>query len=78
MMVDIESIYVDLCEYLGDQRVRVNLPREPEPQVHHEQQKQHAGGEEEHPPADDPAADERDLARRVLNGRLVDTTITKS
>ena len=47
MMVDIESIYDDLSEYLGEQRIQMEEQREavpPEPE----------GGEEEHPPADDP------------------------
>ena len=47
MMVDIESIYDDLSEYLGEQRIQMEEPREavqPEPE----------GGDEEHPPADDP------------------------
>ena len=73
-MVDIESIYADLCEYLGDQRVKVNLRREPELEVHHEQQEQHGGDEEEHPLADDSPADERDLVRKVLTEIFVDKT----
>ena len=79
MMVDIESIYADLCEYLGDERVRPNLPREPEvhgEQVHHFEQEHHFEGEEEEPVNDPP--DERALVRDVLNGRMIDTTITES
>ena len=29
MMIDLESVYADLCEYLGGERVRTNEPRDP-------------------------------------------------
>ena len=47
MMVDIETIYNDLNEYLGGERVRVDYPREPLPPVRYENPRAEDEGEEE-------------------------------
>ena len=47
MMVDIETIYNDLNEYLGGERVRVDYPREPLPPAQYENPRVEDEGEEE-------------------------------
>ena len=46
-MVDIETIYNDLNEYLGGERVRVDGPREPLPPVRYANPRVENEGEEE-------------------------------
>ena len=67
MMADIESILADLGEYLGNQRVWVDAPRqarEPESEVHDNAREDM--GPEEVPPADNPV-DGKDIGDMALN-----------
>ena len=83
MMVDLESIYADLCEYLGGERVRLNEPRAPQdpidvPMVEAGDEGENGeSGEEEQgediPPGegDDPNVEDPDgdeLVNTALNG----------
>ena len=85
-MVDLESIYADLCEYLSGERFRANPPREPREPINFPMEEE--GGEEEQrgdvlpdegddPNIEDPNGDElviMALNGIPLNGERVDRT----
>jgi hypothetical protein len=77
MMIDLESVYADLCEYLGGERVQTNEPRDPIDMPvfddgNRDGNSNAEGGEEEpmeedpHDGGDDPNGDE--IVRMALNG----------
>ena len=78
MMVDLETIYHDLNEYLGGERVRVDHPREPLPPVQYANPRvEGEGEEEENEDGDDPPEggdggghdpDGNDIVNMALNG----------
>eukprot|EP00435_Cladocopium_sp_Y103_P052255 s242_g16.t1 len=83
MMVDIESIYADLNEFLGGERVRLDMPRDPveapdAPMLEGEGEEEQGGGDED-PPDDDAGNDENGdeivdqaLTGYRLNGQTID------
>ena len=87
MMIDLESVYADLCEYLGGERVQTNEPRDPIDMPvfdnNRDENSNAEGGEEEpmeedpHDGGDDPNGDEivhMALNGIPLNGQTIDRT----
>ena len=68
--MDIETIYADLDEYLGGDRVRNNPPREPVDVPMAEHVEENEGEEEENEGGGDPPDDDNgdDIVDMALNG----------
>jgi hypothetical protein len=71
MMIDIETIYSDLNEYLGGERIRDNPPRDPvDVPMNDNMEVEDEGEEEENGGRDDPPNDDNgdDIVNMALNG----------
>eukprot|EP00435_Cladocopium_sp_Y103_P007300 s3317_g2.t1 len=72
-MVDIESIYADLNEYLGGERIGINPPRYPieNPMANADPEDE----EEESQDYDPPDDNGDDIVERALSGQTIDRTM---